>query len=65
MPMVKRSTLILKLDNIGKEPSEPALESFDDISLSPSESTIRNIMAFARAHRSRHSKIGTLEMVLN
>jgi len=65
--MVKRSTLILNLDNTKNEPFESVFNNLaDDANMSPSESTIRNIMAFAKAHRCKQSRsIGNVEMILN
>ncbi len=64
--MAKRSTFILKLDNTQKELTESDFEGFTDARFSPSESTVRNIMAYARAHRCKRSQsIGNVEMILN
>lgn len=64
--MAKRSTFILKLDNTQKEFPESVFDDFIDARFSPSESTVRNIMAYAKAHRCKHSQsIGNVEMILN
>lgn len=64
--MAKHSTIILKLDNTQEELSESTFDDFTDDRFSPSESTIRNIMAYAKAHRCKRSQsIGNVEMILN
>ncbi len=65
--MAKRSTIILKLNKVqvGNE-TESFLDNCVNEKYSPSDNAIKNIMAFAKAHKAKHTNsIGTVEMVLN
>ncbi|MBO7594400.1 MAG: hypothetical protein J6T12_05470 [Salinivirgaceae bacterium] len=54
------------MDNTQKKFPESVFDDFIDARFSPSESTVRNIMAYARAHRCKRSQsIGNVEMILN
>lgn len=66
--MVKHSTLIFTFSNIGDEHSkkEDFLVKGLNGEFAPSEDSVRNIMAFAKAHSAEKTKsVGVVEMVLN
>ncbi len=66
--MVKHFTIFFKLSNIWHKKNEPADLLADGLcdKFSPSATTIGNIMAFARAHRTEKTKTaGSVELVIN
>ena len=68
MPMVKYFTIFFKFSNILSKKSKSAkiLETGLRDQLSPSDTTIGNIMAFAKAHRTEKTKnAGSVELVIN
>lgn len=68
MPMVKCFTILFKFSNILSKKSKSAgiLETGLRNQFCPSDATIDNIMAFAKAHRSEKTEnAGSVELVLN
>ena len=65
--MVKCFTIFFKLSNIlsKKSKSTDILEVGLNDQFSPSDATIGNIMAFARAHRTEKTESGLVELVMN
>ena len=66
--MVKCFTILFKFSNILSKKSKSAeiLETGLRDQFSPSDASIGNIMAFARAHRTEKTEnAGTVELVLN
>ena len=66
--MVKHFTIFFKLSNIWHHKSEPTDMLADGLcdKFSPSATTISNIMAFAKAHRTEKAKnAGSVELVIN
>ena len=68
MPMVKCFTILFKFSNILSKKSKSAeiLETGLHNQFSPSNVTISNIMAFAKAHLTEKTEnAGSVELVLN
>jgi hypothetical protein len=66
--MVKNFTIFFKFSNIRDKKSKSAeiLKAGLRDQFSPSDATIGNIMAFARAHRTEKTKnAGSIELVIN
>ena len=65
--MVKCFTIFFKLSNIlnSKSKSTEILEAGLHDQFSPSDATIGNIMAFAKAHRTEKTENGSVELVMN
>ena len=65
--MVKCFTIFFKFSNIRskKHKQTDILEAGLHDQFSPSEATIGNIMAFAKAHRTEKTKNGSVELVMN
>ena len=66
--MMKCFTIFFKFSNIRSKKSKPIdiLEAGLRDQFSPSDATIGNIMAFAKAHRTEKTKnAGSVELVMN